>query len=125
MVTHDCRFCHKPGIQCGNLAVLSDAAQVRSRQQIVRPICSTKCNGSACPGHLLQGTRPMSKTTGADGKTVLKAGPYQWVTYGEVQKRVDAVGSGMLHLGLAPANDLGVSCDATQVAKCCMLQTTS
>jgi len=36
------------------------------------------------------------------------AGAYVWMTYEQVQARIDALGSGMLHEDLAPANDEGL-----------------
>jgi long-chain acyl-CoA synthetase len=48
----------------------------------------------------------MTKQT-VDGKQVDVAGDFVWFTYAQVQERIDAIGSGMLHFDMAPANDIG------------------
>ena len=63
---------------------------------------------SASSSRLLQGYRPVLSTEVKDGKEVTKVGDYQWFTYGEVQVKIDAFGSGMVHLGLAKDDGLGV-----------------
>lgn len=58
----------------------------------------------------LQGTRPViRRETSLDGKEVDVVGDFVWKTYAEVQAQIDAVGSGVVHFGLAKPNDLGVS----------------
>ena len=57
-------------------------------------------------GHPALGYREMT-TSVVDGKEVSTAGDFVWFTYEEAQVKIDALGAGMLHLGLAPVNDQG------------------
>jgi hypothetical protein len=51
------------------------------------------------------GFRPVTAVAlGAGGKPEMTAGPYEWQTYAQVAARVDAIGAGLLHLGLVPPN---------------------
>jgi long-chain acyl-CoA synthetase len=51
------------------------------------------------------GFRPVTAVAlGAGGKPELTAGPYEWLTYAQAAARVDALGAGLLHLGLVPPN---------------------
>jgi hypothetical protein len=73
------------------------------------------------PGHVitryqlvafvLQGYRPISQVKGADGKTESVAGAFEWFTYETINTRITNIASGLVHLNLAPANDLGVRCN--------------
>lgn len=45
-------------------------------------------------------------------------GDFSWFTYKQVQEKIDNLGSGIVHLGLAPANDLGVS--ETRMLSCAL-----
>lgn len=42
-------------------------------------------------------------------KTENVYGAYTWMTYAEVAAKVDAIGSAIVHFGLAVPNDIGVS----------------
>lgn len=55
----------------------------------------------------LQGTRPVVSTEVKDGKEVATVGDFAWFTWAEAQARVDAIGSGLVHLGLVKPNDTG------------------
>lgn len=56
----------------------------------------SKYSGEKCLGW-----RPIDKATG-------KAGDYQWVTYSEVNEKVQAIASGLAGLGLTKDNRVGV-----------------
>jgi long-subunit acyl-CoA synthetase (AMP-forming) len=52
-------------------------------------------------GEKLLGWRPIDAATG-------KAGPYEWLTYGEVNKKVEAIASGLAGLGVKAGDRVGV-----------------
>ena len=54
------------------------------------------------------GTRKKIVEVGEGGKTVVTYGDYEWLTYQQVQDRIDAFGSGILHMDLIPTNDQGL-----------------
>ena len=56
-----------------------------------------------------QGYRPVKKSEVVDGKEVITvADDFVWFSYAEIQDKIDKLGAGMLHLELAPKNDMGV-----------------
>lgn len=52
-------------------------------------------------GEKLLGWRPIDAATG-------KAGPYEWLTYGEVNEKVQAIASGLAGLGVKAGDRVGV-----------------
>ena len=89
-------------------------AQVRLRLSVVAPAAAARSHsgGGAEVLHCEQVPYLGERTLDTKGQ----AGQYEWMTYGEAGEARTAIGSGLLHFGLAPGATVGlysVNCRGT------------